>query len=117
MTACPPHQRRPPRRVSDEEVSLAQHFSHDTAVDDRLSWRAADFGAAVMRPATQNRYKSIFISEILNSNATINNNKQCDDRFPFASKLSFFTAIVLDEHIHSTTKPSASPPAAISNFS
>jgi len=81
MTACPPHQRRPLRRVSDEEVSLAQHFSHDTAVDDRLSWRAADFGAAVMRPATQNRYKSIFISEILNSNATINNNKQCDDRF------------------------------------
>jgi len=34
MTACPPDQRRPLRRVSDEEVSLAQHVSHDTAVDD-----------------------------------------------------------------------------------
>ena len=60
MTACPPDQRRPPRRVSDEEVSLAQHVGHDTAVDDRLSWRAADFGAALERPATQKRYNYIF---------------------------------------------------------
>ena len=44
MTACPPDQRRPPRRVSDEQVSLAQHVGHDTAVDNRLSWRAADPG-------------------------------------------------------------------------
>ena len=56
MTACPPDQRRPLRRVSDEEVSLAQHVSHDTAVDDRLSWRAADLGAALERPCTQKRY-------------------------------------------------------------
>ena len=56
MTACPPDQRRPLRRVSDEEVSLAQHVGHDTAVDDRLSWRAADFGAALERPATQKCY-------------------------------------------------------------
>ena len=58
MTACPPDQRRPLRRVSDEQVSLAQHVGHDTAVDDRLSWRAADLGAAVERPATQKRYTS-----------------------------------------------------------
>ena len=56
MTACPPDQRRPLRRVSDEEVSLAQHVGHDTAVDDRLSWRAAGLGAAVERPCTQKRY-------------------------------------------------------------
>ena len=56
MTACPPDQRRPLRRVSDEQVSLAQHVGHDTAVDDRLSWRAADLGAAVERPATQKCY-------------------------------------------------------------
>ena len=56
MTACPPDQRRPLRRVSDEEVSLAQHVDHDTAVDDRPSWRAADPGAALERPATQKRY-------------------------------------------------------------
>jgi len=48
MTACPPDQRRPLRRVSDEEVSLAQHVGHDTAVDDRLSWRAADLGAGAV---------------------------------------------------------------------
>ena len=47
----------PLRRVSDEEVSLAQHVGHDTAVDDRLSWRAADLGAALERPATHKRYK------------------------------------------------------------
>ena len=40
------HQRIRLRRVSDEEVSIAQHVSHDTAVDDRPSWRAADLGAA-----------------------------------------------------------------------
>ena len=57
MTACPPDQRRPLRRVSDEEVSLAQHVGHDTAVDDMLSWRAADLGAALERPCTQKRYK------------------------------------------------------------
>ena len=56
MTACPPDQRRPLRRVFDEEVSLAQHVGHDTAVDDRLSWRAADFGAALERLCTQIRY-------------------------------------------------------------
>ena len=59
MTACPPDQRRPLRRVFDEEVSLAQHVGHDTAVDDRLSWRAADTGAALERPATQKRYMPI----------------------------------------------------------
>ena len=59
MTACPPDQRRPPRRVSDEEVSLAQHVGHDTAVDDRPSWRAADTGAALERPFTQKRYITI----------------------------------------------------------
>jgi len=48
MTACPPDQCRPLSRVSDEEVSLAQHVGHDTAVDDRLSWRAADFGAGAV---------------------------------------------------------------------
>ena len=57
MTACPPDQRRPLRRVSDEEVSLAQHVGHDTAVDDRLSWRAADLGAALERPCTQKCYR------------------------------------------------------------
>ena len=56
MTACPPDQRRPLSRVFDEEVSLAQHVGHDTAVDDRLSWRAADTGAALGRPATQKCY-------------------------------------------------------------
>ena len=56
MTACPPDQRRPLSRVFDEEVSLAQHVGHDTAVDDRLSWRAADPGAALERPAAQKRY-------------------------------------------------------------
>ena len=56
MTACPPDQRRPLRRVSDEEVGLAQHVGHDTAVDDRLSWRPADPGAALERPCTQKRY-------------------------------------------------------------
>jgi len=60
MTACPPDQRRPLRRVSDEEVSLAQHVGHDTAVDDRLSWRAADPGAALERPATQKRYSGAY---------------------------------------------------------
>ena len=60
MTACPPDQRRPLRRVSDEEVSLAQHVGHDTAVDDRLSWRAADLGAAVERPCTQKRYSGAY---------------------------------------------------------
>ena len=59
MTACPPDQRRPLRRVSDDEVSLAQHVGHDTAVDDRLSWRAADKGAALERPRTQKRYSTI----------------------------------------------------------
>jgi len=59
MTACPPDQRRPLRRVSDEEFSLAQHVGHDTAVDDRLSWSAADLGAALERPATQKRYNII----------------------------------------------------------
>ena len=58
MTACPPDQRRPLRRVSDEEVILAQHVGHDTAVDDRLSWRAADPGAALERPCTQKRYNT-----------------------------------------------------------
>ena len=65
MTACPPDQGRPLRRVSDEEVSLAQHVGHDTAVDDRLSWRAADTGAALERPCTQKRY-IIIISSVLN---------------------------------------------------
>jgi len=60
-TACPPDQRRPLRRVSDEEVSLAQHVDHDTAVDDRPSWRAADTGAAFERPVTQKRYIIIFL--------------------------------------------------------
>jgi len=64
MTACPPDQRRPPRRVSDEQVSLAQHVGHDTAVDDRLSWRAADPGAALERPCAQKRY--ICIASIQN---------------------------------------------------
>jgi len=59
MTACPPDQRRPLRRVSDDEVSLAQHVGHDTAVDDRLPWRAADLGAALERPCTQKRYTHI----------------------------------------------------------
>ena len=62
MTACPPDQRRPLRRVSDEEVSLAQHVSHDTAVDDRLSWRAADLGEALERPCTHKCYR---IKELL----------------------------------------------------
>ena len=53
------HQRIRLRRVSDEEVSIAQHVSHDTAVDDRLSWRAADPGAALERPATQKRYSNL----------------------------------------------------------
>ena len=47
MTACPSDQRRPLRRVSDEEVSIAQHVSHDTAVDDRPSWGATDLGVAL----------------------------------------------------------------------
>ena len=59
MTACPLDQRRPLSRVFDEEVSLAQHVGHDTAVDDRLSWRAADLGAAVERPCTPKRYMYI----------------------------------------------------------
>ena len=61
VTARPPDQRRPPRRVSDEQVSLAQHVGHDTAVDDRLSWRAADPGAALERPCTQKRYSGKYI--------------------------------------------------------
>ena len=60
MTACPPDQRRPLRRVCDEEVSLAQHVSHDTAVNDRLSWRAAE---TLGRP----------LSGRLHRNATITN--------------------------------------------
>ena len=65
MTACPPDQHRPLRRVSDEEVSLAQHVGHDTAVDDRPSWRAADFGAALERPATQKRYITMTLHNVL----------------------------------------------------
>ena len=64
MTACPPVQHRPLRRVSDEEVSLAQHVGHDTAVDDRPSWRAADFGAALERPATQKRYITMTLHNV-----------------------------------------------------
>jgi len=60
MTACPPDQRRPLRRVSDEEVSIAQHVSHDTAVDDRPSWRAADLGAPLVRPATQKCHTLVY---------------------------------------------------------
>ena len=56
MTACPPDQRGPLRRISDEEVSIAQHVSHDTVVNDRLSLRAADLGAALQRPCTQKCY-------------------------------------------------------------
>jgi len=44
VKSCPSDQRRPLRRVSDEEVDIAQHVGHDTAVDDRPSWRAADLG-------------------------------------------------------------------------
>jgi len=55
MTACLPDQRRSLRRVSDEEVSIAQHVSHETAVDDKPSWRAADLGMALERPCTQKR--------------------------------------------------------------
>ena len=65
MTACPPDQRRPLSRVFDEEVSLAQHVGHDTAVDDRLSWRAADTGAALERPRTQKRYICIFSVQLV----------------------------------------------------
>jgi len=65
MTACPPDQRRPLRRVSDDEVSLAQHVGHDTAVDDRLSWRAADLGAALERPCTQKCYTNIQSTVVL----------------------------------------------------
>ena len=61
MTACPPDQRRPLRRVSDDEVSLAQHVAHDTAVGDRPSWRAADPGTALERPCTQKRYSGALV--------------------------------------------------------